>query len=103
MSDLTARDEVEVTVWRILRQHTVGVLAKDVDPADEPTVSMVIEPHAARMQHTLAMLMLCYDQSVAAHLSTLQSALHTQTGLEDDLIDEAIEAASHWADEPVDI
>ncbi len=97
---MTPRQEVESTIWQILRAHTCGVIARDVDPTDTATVSMVLEPHFPRLQQTTAMLMLCVDQAVAAHLSDLQSALHSQTGMDDDLIDEAVSAAACWSGEP---
>lgn len=91
------REEVEATVWRVLRVHTCAVLAPDVDPTDTETVSAVVDPHLPRLQLSLAQLMLCVDRGVATHLSSLQSALHTRTGLDHDLVDSMMEAVAGWS------
>jgi hypothetical protein len=103
---LTPREAVEATVWRVLRTHTAGVLAADVDPQDHETVSAVVDPHLPRMQASLAMLMMCLDQGIAAHLSSLQEALHTRTAMDDDLVDDMMEAVAGWSGDdgpPVDM
>lgn len=93
-------------MWRILRAHTVAIVAPDVDPTDTETANAVCDPHDRTIQAHHTMLMLCLDQGIAAHLSGLQEALHSRTAMDDDLVDDAVAAVAGWAGDdgdPVDM
>lgn len=94
-----SREQIEATVWRVLREHTVAVLAPRLDPTDEAARSGVLDPHTKVVQATHARLMLCVDRAIAEHLSALQRALHEGTELDHDLVDQAVESVAGWAAE----
>lgn len=103
--ELTPREQVEATVWRILRARYVALLAPGV-AGDEAAENRVLEDRFPAMRADLAMLMTCFDQGIASHLSGLQSALHTRTGLDPDVIDDMMTAVAGWSGDdgpPLDV
>lgn len=96
---LSPREQVEATVWRILRSAYVSILAPGINQRDDDAVSRVLDKHFPRMQQDHRFLMTCFDQGIAFHLSALQEALHKRTAMDDDLIDEMMGAVAAWSGE----
>ena len=96
---MTPRDEVEATVWRVLRNRVARVLSPGIDHQDEAIVNALVDPHLRDLEADVDVLMQCFGRGVDLRMSALRGALRNRTGLDNDLVDEALVVAAEWEPE----
>lgn len=88
-----ARSQVEGTVWQVLRAIYTRVLTDDKGAAlDESQQSALLDRWHKAMEHDLAVLMLCVDQSASGSIEAMGAALQSLELLDEDAIQLALEA-----------
>lgn len=94
---LSPREEVETTVWSLLRATYLRLVAPKFDPARDPArVDAILDPYLADLERDHRRLLACFDRATGARLEALGARLHERSGLDHDLVDEALSAAATY-------
>ena len=92
---MTPNDEVEATVYRVLRATFVKVLVHPLRAAvmTENQKTELVEQHRIAFDEAFRALCLCMEQGRTVAVEHYRARLHTAEGVDHEMVDEAAEFA----------
>lgn len=97
--ELTPREEIEATVWRILRTSYLRITGCQ-EPVNENIRTAILAPHHADMADDLVQVMACVDQAVSVAVGIALQRLHERTAIDHhadhEMIDQCFQEALRW-------
>lgn len=96
---LTPREEIEATVWRLLRRGYLRAAGCKED-VNENIRTAILAPLHADMSDDLVQIMECVDRGVMTAVGIAQRRLHERTAIDQhadhEMIDQCFQEAVRW-------